>query len=101
MAYNGASLLPTGTRANPMTREGEYMEPDQTLYVLQRLGSNGFTVASSFGHLPDWGLNTVHEAYHDQTGAQLGRQIVVGIVRPGLPNQGMVPSQKLPLRVFK
>lgn len=102
MSYHGTSLLPTGTRANPMTREGEYMEPDQTLYVLQRVGSNGYTVASSYGSFATWTVGSVHACYHDQTGAQFGAgQRVVGIVRPGLPNEGMVPSKKLPLRVFK
>lgn len=101
MSFHGAALLPTGTRANPMTREGEYMEPNQTLYVLQRVGSNGYTVASSFGDI-GWELNSRQECYHDQTGAQFGvAQRVVGIVRPGRANEGMVPSKKLPLRVFK
>lgn len=101
MSFKGTSLLPAGTRANPQTREGEYMDPRQTLYVLQRVGSNGFTVASSFGDA-GWPLNSVQECFHDQTGAQFGEgQRVVGIVHEDGRIEGLVPSKKLPLRVFK
>lgn len=101
MSFNGTALLPTGVRVNPMAPEAFFLRGTETLYVLQRLGSNGFTVASSAGHSDSWAVGTIHEAYHDQEGYQFGLQKVMGIVRPGLPNEGMVPNQKLPSRVFK
>jgi len=101
MAYNGTALLPAGVHVNPATREGEYMEAGQTLYVLQRLGSSGLTVASSFGDA-GWALGSVQECYHDQEGYQFGTgQRVVGIHHVNGAIEGNVPSRKLPLRVFK
>jgi len=123
--YHGNAILPAG-RINPSNpyETNEYGWTDGTIYLVARPGKSKPSLAiMSAGrtvHAEGWGddrkwvpdeVGYAAEFYHDQTGAQKGRYVVVGIVdwdaacfdRPGyiLKVDGINVDKSLPMAVYK
>ena len=105
MAWTGAAILPCESMANPWdTTTIEYFDAQQVGYILQKPERTRPTrIVMSAGDLgPGFALDTWHDFYHDQTGAQLGRYQVVGIARYDIGQMvGDVPDRALAYAVFK
>lgn len=119
--YYGNAILPAG-RINPSSpfETNEYDWTNGTVYLLARPGkrkptlavmSAGRTAHSEHGEWVEDGLGYRAEFYHDQTGAQKGEYVVVGIVdfdtaALDMPNyilksEGTVPDASLSMAVYK
>lgn len=106
MAYSGSAVLPTGETLNPRYPQGSpYYEKDLVVYVMFKTTdarTRPTRVLTSWGPLAGWTLGTLHDLYHDQTGAQLGRYRVVGVKDFASGEQaGDVPDYKIKHSVFK
>jgi ureidoglycolate hydrolase len=107
MAWTGAAILPTGTQFNPFRPErNEYFDSNEFDYIVananrpDRRPSRVFSSAGDLG--VNWDLGTIHETYHDQTGKQGDRYVVVGTVNFKTGEmRGHVPNRSLPYSVFK
>lgn len=105
MAYNGWAILPTGESMNPRyPGTATYWDKEQVAYVLFKLSderTRPTRVVTSFGSA-DLRIGDEADFYHDQTGAQLGRYMVVGIADyRTMTFKGEVPDRALKHSVFK
>jgi hypothetical protein len=112
--YRTVALLPTGATINPAAPQGaEYYDKDQVAYIVRKVGrstgavlpeANALRVLTSYGNLGGaWMVGTRHNAQHDQTGRDLGRFEVVGVVTFADPAAatGEIPGRKVKHWVFK
>jgi hypothetical protein len=105
MAYRGTAVLPTATSVNPRYPVNSYIAGDETLYVMWKTSdtrTRPTRVLASSGPLPGWKIDSEHDLYHDQTGAQMGRYRVVGVkdLKSG-EQAGNVPDFSIKHAVFK
>jgi hypothetical protein len=106
VAYHGSAVLPVGSSLNPAyPQTAEYYADDLVVYVMWKTSdqrTRPTRVLTSYGALSGWTINSVHELYHDQTGAQMGSYKVVGVkdFKSG-ESTGMIPNIAIKHAVFK
>lgn len=83
MAYSGTAVLPTDSTMNPrQPSSSPYCADGLVAYVLWKVSEHRVRptrVITSAGPMAGWRIDSEHELYHDQTGAQMGRYKVVGV----------------------
>lgn len=103
---DSVALLPTRTNISQATmKDNEYHTDDIVYLVLGDLSGKPRRIISGYGTEPYRGfeIGTQHEFHHDQEGYTFGILRVVGWFTSanGGREDGVVPTRKLPLGVFK
>jgi hypothetical protein len=104
--HHSVALLPTRTNISQATMADHPYHDDRTVYlVLADLRGKPRRIIAGSGTEPYRGfeVGTQHEFHHDQEGYTFGLLRVVGwfTAANGGREQGVVPTRKLPLGVFK
>jgi hypothetical protein len=98
--HTHAIALPTGTRINPATGEGEYADDDQAHYIID-VGGGRLRDFTSFGSF-DLNIDDRVNFMHDQTRRELAFQAtVIGIRFANGQTFGQVPDKRIPHWVAK